>query len=356
MSETMLIRRWAPQAAVVCAVAGIASGCGDSSGSGGSGATGTASGQTSTLSGPTTTTTTTGSGGGGPLTLSPVADAPVAFDATPDPAGTTIFFTAVDATKGPGVFQVPANGSNLTPSEVTAGAPFVAPFGIATSTDGATLYVADPGADSGATYNNGVIYSLSSAGGTPTVVSGTANYQPRGLEVFSDNGTDILYFTGRDPATGAPGIFKIAAAGGAAAPLATGAPFVDPSGVAIAADGSFYVADTIAAGSHTAQFFHVTDGTAAPQPVNFPNTALPVIVGFPAGIALSLDGKTIYVSGNSPVDHSDSLITITGNSTTVISNPGFLEAAGLHRAKAANVLAWADSAGGPSGGRVSVIK
>jgi hypothetical protein len=364
MAFTKLKGRWSPPALVLIAAAGVSSaGCGDSSGTGGEGGTSGTMG-TTTMSGPTTSpassgtnTTSSGTGGGGPLALTPVGDATLAFDATPDPAGGTIFFTAIDPTKGAGVFQVSASGTNLTPNEVTAGAPFVAPFGIATSTDGQTLYVADAGGDSGNAFSNGVIYSLSSGGSTPAIVAGSKDVQARGLEILSDNGSDTIFFTGRDVTDNKPGVFKLPAAGGTVSVVAKGAPFIDPSGIALASDGTAYVIDTVASGGHTAQVFKVsTTGTVTPQPVTYPNSTLPITVGFPAGVALSVDGTSIYISGRNPADLTDSLITITGATVTTLANPGFVEGAGLHRAKNVNVFAWADSDGGPAGGRVSVIK
>src|SRR5215471_11382430 len=94
-------------------------------------------------------TGTTGTGGSGPSNVSslkPGADANTAFDATPSPDGKTLYFTAVDPkTHLPGVYQAPSDGSHLAGSTVRAGAPFAAPFGIAISTNGNELYVADSG-------------------------------------------------------------------------------------------------------------------------------------------------------------------------------------------------------------------
>ena len=63
----------------------------------------------------------------------------------PIPTGKTVYYTALDPTLGPGVFKVPVGGG--TPTTLHAGAPFAAPFGIATSTNGSSLYVADPASE-----------------------------------------------------------------------------------------------------------------------------------------------------------------------------------------------------------------
>src|SRR5258708_39925752 len=63
---------------------------------------------------------TDGGGDGGPLgngmlgTISPAAMVSTPLDATPDPEGTTIYFTAISPTDGPGVFSVPAAGGSVT--------------------------------------------------------------------------------------------------------------------------------------------------------------------------------------------------------------------------------------------------
>src|SRR5258708_35899630 len=76
-----------------------------------------------------------GGGDGGPLgngmlgTISPAAMVSTPLDATPDPDGKTIYFTAISPIDGPGVFSVPAAGGAVT--TVFARDPFGSPFGIA---------------------------------------------------------------------------------------------------------------------------------------------------------------------------------------------------------------------------------
>src|SRR5690242_771897 len=90
------------------------------------------------------------------------------LDSVPNPDATTIYFTATGP-KGPGVFQVPAAGGAAV--EIATGAPFAEPVGIAISSDGRQLYVADPKA--------GQIFVVPVAGGAPAALSGTEKTAPR---------------------------------------------------------------------------------------------------------------------------------------------------------------------------------
>jgi hypothetical protein len=310
--------------------------------------------------------TSQGCGGGGSSSSSgsvpfgskvaAAAMGPIPLDATPDPTGKTIYFTGVDPVAGPGVFSVPADGSNTAPVAVQVGAPFAAPFGIAISTDGTKLYVADSGAtDTTSNQDLGVIFSLPVGGGTPTILSGSALSEARSLEVHQVNGADVVFYTGLDQSNGSPGVFELPAAGGSVTTVAEGAPFGDPSGIAIADDGTVYVTDTIASGSQTANVFKVdTAGAVTTFATN-------LRVGYPAGVALSQDGTTLLVSSLDPVAFTDQVLeldvaTMTPGPTFTMGINTFTEAAGLHRAKNAAVFSWADSAAGTSGGTVFAIQ
>jgi sugar lactone lactonase YvrE len=321
----------------------------------------TASGMSQGCGGKGGSSSSSGSTGGGSTafgsTVATAAAATLPLDATPDPTGKTIYFTGVDPVAGPGVFSVPADGSNTTPVAVQAGAPFAAPFGIAISTDGKTLYVADSGAvDATSNMDLGVIFSLPVGGGTPAILAGSALSEARSLEVHQVNGSDVIFYTGLDPKSGVPGVFELPAAGGMVTTVAEGAPFGDPCGIAIAADGTLYVTDTIASGSRTANVFKV-DPTFAVT-----TFAAGLRVGYPAGIALSHDEKTLFVSSLDPVALTDQVLefdvaTMAPGPTFTMGINSFTEAAGLHRAKNADVFSWADSAAGTAnGGKVFAIR
>jgi sugar lactone lactonase YvrE len=324
-------------------------------GKGGKGGTSGAAGSSGTA-GTSGTGGTAPDSGGGNISISKGAEAPNPFDATPDPDGQNVYFTAVDPMQGAGVFKIPAGGGAVT--TVHAGAPFASPFGIATSTDGNTLFVADAASEvtdsAGESEAIGQIFALSPSGGTPTSIMGTTGYSPRGLEVLQKDGTDEIYFSGRDTA-GVPGVFKVAAGGGTPSALASGSPFVDPSGVAVSAAGDVYVADTTNAESKFASVFVVKGGTTSVL-------AEELRVGYPVGIALAQGDGTLFVSGLDPETLTDLVLAIDVSTKSVARYTGsmenniglFEEPAGLHRAKRSNVFAWADTKA--AGGTVYILR
>ena len=261
------------------------------------------------------------------------------FDATPDLAGTTIYFTAIAADGTGGVFSVPAAGGTVT--KLASSGPLITPFGIALSVDGKQLFIADVSAGT----DLGGIYSLPIAGGTPTLVAGTDGRAARGVETM---GAD-LYFTGVEPG-GGPGLMKMPAAGGAITTVAKGAPFRDPSGLAITKTGDAYVLDTVGAASRRAIVIKVSGGTATELVSN-------LVVGYPAGITLSQDETALEISGLDSTAGTDSVFRVdlgTKAQTAFTKDIAtFMEPAGMHRAKSADVYAWVDSSA--NGGTVYVL-
>lgn len=209
-------------------------------------------------------------------------------------------------------------------------------MGLAVSTDGQQLYVADPGA--AAAQGEGQLFAVSiSDGAVHSLAGGLA---PRGVDVKAEAGADTVYFSGSDPVDGAPAVWQIAAAGGEPIVVAKGAPLVEPVGVAIANDGTVYVADAAASGNGLGSVFRIRDGVVETIADHFR-------AGAPVGATLTLDESLLLVSALDPDRDSAQVLLIElasgqkGVITTVISaNSG---SGGVHRAHNANFFAWADS-------------
>ena len=270
------------------------------------------------------------------------------FDAVPDPDGNGgVYFTAISPGEGAAVFKAGADGA--APTKLFAGAPLVSPFGITISDDGQTLFVADVGAET-ETEEGGMIFSLPVAGGTPFIVKGTEGTMPRGLEIQGDQ----IYYSGTSGKRpkALPAVFKIPVAGGAPAVLASGLPLKDPSGIAVTKAGQVYVLDTAAADTKRATVFTVADGVATPFVAD-------ISVGYPGGIALSLDDKSLLVSALDATLARDIVYVVSIATKEMApfnkSIDKFYESAGLHRARRAGTFAWADRRANKTG-TVFVLK
>ncbi|MCB0125565.1 MAG: hypothetical protein KDE58_25095, partial [Caldilineaceae bacterium] len=97
------------------------------------------------------------------------------LDATPNANGSLIYFTALNST-GNGLFSVSAEGGEVT--DVLVGTPLVEPGGVDISSDDATLYVADSGADQ--------LFAIHMADGVVQAVAGSIGTQPLGVEVVAE--------------------------------------------------------------------------------------------------------------------------------------------------------------------------
>jgi sugar lactone lactonase YvrE len=265
-------------------------------------------------------------------------------DATPSPDGKDIYYVA--HAKAPGedglgferqaaVYKVSAQGGPST--KLHQGAPLVSPFGITISNDGQTLYIADSGADTSDDRADGKVFTLGVGGGTPAPLGGTDGLAPGGVEVAGDS----LYITGKKD--GKPGLYKTGLNGGQIAAVAAGAPFVDPSGVAVTKKGEAYVVDSGSAISGQALASVVKISAEGKTEILIDGLS----VGHPAGIALTNDDNALLVSGFDAAKGTDVVFTVNladkqvGEFTDKIAD--FTESAGLHRARNANVFAWADS-------------
>jgi len=142
-----------------------------------------------------------------------------------------------------------------------------------------------------------------------------------------------------------------------------GAPLVDPSGIAVLKDGAVLVSDT-------RLFDGVSDGTTK----SIPSEAGVVLIkdgqasifatgfvtGYPAGIALTMDDKSLIISGQGP-DHSDTVYIVDVANPkappTVVTDKfsAFQDSsAGLKRAHDSNTFIWASLAA--NGGTIYRIR
>ena len=277
------------------------------------------------------------------------------FDAAPSPMAETIYFTALTA-EGPAILKVAA--ANGTPSVLHAGAPLSTPFGVMPDTTNTNVFVTDTGsegmvADEEADTTVGRIFKLSAGGGTPQSLTAAEGTSPRSLDIVSSGGSDLIYFTGRDATTRVPAIFSMDTNGGSLTTIASGEPLSDPSGIAVAADGTIYVAD-VAGQNNDAAILRIKSGA-----IEVYKTGL--AVGYPAGVALTLDEKALFVSGLKR-DEGTAVVHVidlaTGEVAPFDKNIGQNQnSAGVHRAHQTDAFAWADKSGtqGQPGGTVYFI-
>jgi hypothetical protein len=263
------------------------------------------------------------------------------FDATPDPEGVNVFFTALNANGEGGVFKGSAAGGGAC-SAIFQGDPLVAPFNIVITSDNKTLFIADSGSDDAAETDGGHVFTLSPMGGSPPAVfTGTEGMRPRGIDVHKDADAETLYFTGTDPATGERGVFRVLSAGGAVSALAKGAAFKDPSGIVVSEKKVAYVCDTTGTESEVATILSIDDAG------NVATVVSNIRAGYPCGIALTADEGFLFVSSIDPSTETDVITRIKVDTKDVdYLSQGidqFTESAGLHRARNADSYAWADS-------------
>lgn len=265
------------------------------------------------------------------------------LDSTPDPDGHTIYFSATSR-QGPGVFKVDANGGKVVP--VATGAPFVAPRGIAMGAESDVVYVTDPQARA-ARGRTGQLFAVPLRhNGRPTALAGAVGTAPQGLTVVTQGRRDIVYFTGRDPANGRPAVFMLREDRQSAAILAEGGPLVAPDGIAVTHDGTVYVTDRAAAGGNLGSVFRLAHGRLT-------KIADHVLMGDPAGAALTLDDSVLLVSSRDVNAGTDQVLLInlatldTGLVTMVVSANH--AGGGVHRAYNTNIFSWADLTAGAAG-------
>lgn len=310
------------------------------------GSTGThgtsSSGSTGSVGGSTGSSSGSGSGStGGTIGSGLVANDPATFgspfDAVPAPATGRVYFTGISPSSGYGqVFFVtpPATAVSTVANAGASATQFIAPLGLALSSDGATAYVADPSADNG-TDDRGCILKLATAGGSAGCVSGTERYAPTAVAIGNTGSGDTLYFVGTDPSSGARNAFQLPAAGGSVAALG-GSGFGNPTGIVADNAGNAYVIDS------SGGFASVTALSTGSAQV----LARGLRPGVPSGIGINATGTKLYVATLDPVANKDAVATIdvVTKAVTYSANNGINtlgEPAGLKQAGTAT--AYVDS-------------
>jgi len=255
------------------------------------------------------------------------------------------------AESGPRAAVFLQESASAAPRALFSDEALVSPLDIEASRDGETLFVADY---AGGSEGTGVIWMVPVAGGQATAAA--EGWSPRSVTLGDG---DRLYFSGIDPELGEPGVFRLSA--GSVEPVFVGAPLVDPSGIAVFADGRVLVADTRlfdgqagadAVGSEAGVVI-VEDGRAEIFATGF-------ATGFPAGIALTLDESTLIISGQGP-DRSDTVYLFGTNDpsapplvVTDVFSAWQDSSGGLKRAHGSNTFIWASLAA--NGGTVFRIE
>jgi sugar lactone lactonase YvrE len=266
------------------------------------------------------------------------------FDATPTPNADAIFFTGMSLETG-GILYKVGTAAGSEPTMIASG--FVAPTSLVMSTKGDVVYVADLGLQ-GETAEvgekpAGAVYSVPAGGGAPTLLAPTDGYGPRSLDLVAESKTgDVLYFTGNNPESGAAGVYRMPLPAGALETVYEGPALREPSGIAVAGDGEVYVIDTISTDVGAA-LVKVGDGEVT---ILTPGLR----VGYPAGLALTVDEGFVLVSGIKAEAGSAQVYRIDLGDPSLenaeVVDMGIAEnteSAGLHRAHTVDNYAWADA-------------
>jgi DNA-binding beta-propeller fold protein YncE len=191
---------------------------------------------------------------------------------------------------------------------------------------------------------------VAASGGEPAALTETRDYAPFAVTLSKVGAADNLYFIGTDPKAGnVPGIFMDS--GGTVTAVIEGAAALDPQAVAVAGDGTVYYVDSnggvqkVAAGKAVAL---LTSGTKS------------LNVSFPAGIAVSQDGKAVLVPDLDPATLAPGIarIDVSSGAVTHLTLTPVLTAAnsqggGFHRAANADVYTFVDSGAGTGTGALN---
>jgi hypothetical protein len=156
-----------------------------------------------------------------------------------------------------------------------------------------------------------------------------------------------IYFSGRSPESGAPGVFRLA--GDSVEVVYEGEPLVEPSGIALLDDGRVIVGETSLEGGSEAALVMLDGGSASV-------VARRLRSGYPFGIALTPDQSSIIVSAVDRDTWNDGVYTVPvagGAVTQVAEFEEQMSSAGLKEADRAGTYAWASSS--QNGGTVYTV-
>jgi len=254
-------------------------------------------------------------------------------DAVASPDGRTFYFAAWDMDQQPALFQVAAEPGSA-PTALTAGEPLSAPLGLVMSCDGKTLYVADPGGDTGA------VLVASTSGGAATALSAAGLTRPGGIAMAPD--CTSLFATGRLD-DGTPALFQVPIGGGDARVVYQGAPLVAPTGLHVDSHGVAWVMDHHAqgAGGEGVLFAIPSDGSKATEVMS------DLRMGTPGGVSLTAGGGTAVMPTRDAEGHAQlTSVDIATGQSTQLPTPDLSDPSGLRSARKAGVFVVVDSESG----------
>lgn len=198
--------------------------------------------------------------------------------------------------------------SSPLPAIPMSGAAISFPIGIAVSSDGKTLLLADIGA--AGVDGNGGVYKATPSGDLTAITNGELR-RPTAVAFSSDEKS--VYVTAVDTSDDQPGVFKLSLNGGSAELLYKGPPLTNPSGMAVANDGSLYVADSTSVGAQTGNIYRIQSNRAIQ--IN----KKPLSLGYPAGLAAAGNQSIDLLYVSQPAVGADWLFRLSpeGTSTPV---------------------------------------
>lgn len=251
-----------------------------------------------------------------------------------------VAFLASDATTlAPGVFR--AEGGEI--AAVHAG-DFVSPFDIDVADDG-NLVVAD---SSFGTEAGGALVGVSLESGELSTL-GAEGYHPVSVTVGREGAHEgSSYFSGRNPETGEPGVYRLTAEGSVES-LYEGEPLVEPSGIALLEDGRVIVGESSLNGGTEAALIALDGGSASLLVRGLRSS-------WPFGIALTPDESAVIVSAQDPHSYNDSVYTVPVAGGAPAKAAEFVEemsSGGLKQGREAGTYAWASTS--KDGGTVFTV-